>query len=77
MMVLLLVFVVYPIVASLGYTFYRWNGIGDPTDFVGLDNFRQIIARRHLLGRARAHLRLRRSSSSRCNWCWRWRSRWC
>jgi ABC-type sugar transport system permease subunit len=43
MMVLLLAFVVYPIVASLGYTFYRWNGIGDPSDFVGLDNFRQIV----------------------------------
>ena len=43
MMVLLLAFVVYPIVASLGYTFYRWNGIGDPSNFVGLDNFRQIM----------------------------------
>jgi ABC-type sugar transport system permease subunit len=43
MMVLLLVFVVYPIGASLGYTFYKWNGIGDPSDFVGLDNFRQIM----------------------------------
>ena len=42
MMVLLIAFVVYPIVASLGYTFYRWNGIGDPSDFVGLGNFRQI-----------------------------------
>ncbi len=43
MLVLLLAFVVYPIVASLGYTFYQWNGIGDPSDFVGLGNFRQII----------------------------------
>ncbi|MFI7064168.1 carbohydrate ABC transporter permease [Kribbella sp. NPDC050124] len=43
MMVLLLGFVVYPIIASLGYTFYKWDGIGDPTDFVGLDNFRQIV----------------------------------
>ena len=43
MMALLLVFVVYPIGASLGYTFYKWNGIGDPSDFVGLDNFRQIV----------------------------------
>ncbi|MFD0577199.1 helix-turn-helix transcriptional regulator [Dactylosporangium darangshiense] len=31
MMTLLVVFVVYPIAASLGYTFYRWNGIGDPS----------------------------------------------
>src|SRR5262245_66070236 len=43
MMVLLLAFVVYPIIASLGYTFYKWDGIGDPSDFVGLDNFRQIV----------------------------------
>ncbi|TDO44325.1 multiple sugar transport system permease protein [Kribbella sp. VKM Ac-2527] len=43
MMVLLLAFIVYPIIASLGYTFYRWNGIGDPSNFVGLDNFRQIV----------------------------------
>jgi ABC-type sugar transport system permease subunit len=43
MVVLVLAFVVYPIVASLGYTFYRWNGIGDPSDFVGLANFRQIM----------------------------------
>jgi multiple sugar transport system permease protein len=43
MMVLLLVFIVYPIGASLGYTFYRWNGIGDPSDFVGLENFRKIV----------------------------------
>lgn len=43
MMLLFLAFIVYPIVASLGYTFYRWNGIGDPSEFVGLGNFRQII----------------------------------
>jgi multiple sugar transport system permease protein len=43
MVVLLLAFVVYPIVASLGYTLYQWNGIGDPSNFVGLANFRQIM----------------------------------
>ncbi|MEV6109566.1 sugar ABC transporter permease [Streptomyces sp. NPDC051940] len=43
LLALLLTFVVYPIFGSLVYTFYRWNGIGDPTDFVGLDNFRQIM----------------------------------
>ncbi|WP_371402274.1 sugar ABC transporter permease [Kribbella sp. NBC_00662] len=43
MMVLLLAFVVYPIIASLGYTFYKWDGIGDPSSFVGLANFRQIV----------------------------------
>ncbi|MFC1411982.1 carbohydrate ABC transporter permease [Streptacidiphilus sp. N1-12] len=43
MAVLVLVFIVYPIFASLGYTFYRWNGIGSPTDFVGLANFREVL----------------------------------
>ena len=42
LMALLLTFVVYPIFGSLAYTFYRWNGIGSPEDFVGLGNFRQI-----------------------------------
>ncbi|SFD97756.1 multiple sugar transport system permease protein [Actinacidiphila alni] len=42
LLALLLTFVVYPIFGSLVYTFYRWNGIGEPSDFVGLDNFRQI-----------------------------------
>jgi ABC-type sugar transport system permease subunit len=43
MFLLVLVFVVYPIFASLGYTLYQWDGIGEPTIFVGLDNFRQVI----------------------------------
>ncbi|WP_020578115.1 carbohydrate ABC transporter permease [Actinopolymorpha alba] len=43
MMVLLVGFVIYPIGASLGYTFYQWNGIGDPTDFVGFANFAQVV----------------------------------
>ncbi|MFC4587914.1 carbohydrate ABC transporter permease [Sphaerisporangium corydalis] len=43
MLVLLAAFVVYPIIASLGYTFYRWDGIGDPTEFVGLDNFLKVM----------------------------------
>jgi ABC-type sugar transport system permease subunit len=42
MIILLLVFIVYPIFASLGYTLYQWNGIGDPTAYVGLDNFKQV-----------------------------------
>ncbi|MFD1543533.1 carbohydrate ABC transporter permease [Nonomuraea guangzhouensis] len=43
MLVLLLAFVIYPIVASLGYTFYRWDGIGEPGDFVGLANFARVM----------------------------------
>jgi ABC-type sugar transport system permease subunit len=43
MVVLLAAFVIYPIIASLGYTFYRWDGIGEPGDFVGLDNFVRVM----------------------------------
>lgn len=41
--VLTVAFVVYPIFASLGYTLFRWNGIGSPSNFVGLDNFSAIL----------------------------------
>jgi multiple sugar transport system permease protein len=37
--VLTTAFVLYPIVASLVYTVFRWNGIGAPSAFVGLTNF--------------------------------------
>src|SRR5450631_634494 len=44
MFILLLVFTIYPIFASLGYTFYQWNGIGDPSQYVGLDNSKQVMS---------------------------------
>jgi ABC-type sugar transport system permease subunit len=44
MAVLVLTFTIYPIIASLGYTLYQWNGIGDPSAYVGLDNFRRVMA---------------------------------
>ncbi len=37
--VLTLVFVIYPIVGSIRYAFYNWNGFSDPTQFVGLRHF--------------------------------------
>ncbi|GCE10770.1 carbohydrate ABC transporter permease [Tengunoibacter tsumagoiensis] len=43
MFILLVVFAIYPSFASLGYTLYQWNGIGDPTVFVGLDNFNKVM----------------------------------
>ncbi len=36
-------FVLYPIVQSVRYSFYDWNGFGPLTDFVGLDNFRTVF----------------------------------
>lgn len=41
--ILVAVFTIYPIAASVGYTLYQWNGIGSPNHFVGLDNFRRVM----------------------------------
>jgi ABC-type sugar transport system permease subunit len=43
MLLLFAVFTLYPIFASLGYTLYDWNGIGNPVRYVGLDNFRLVV----------------------------------
>jgi len=40
---LFLVFLVYPIFRSLYFSLFNWNGLGPAVDFVGLDNFRQIL----------------------------------
>ena len=42
-LVLVAVFTIYPIFASLGYTLYQWNGVGSPTQYVGLHNFEQVL----------------------------------
>ena len=36
-------FVLYPIVQSVRFSLYRWNGFGPLSDFVGLDNFRTVF----------------------------------
>ena len=41
--VLFLLFLVYPIARSIYYSTFDWNGLGPAVDFVGLDNFRQIL----------------------------------
>jgi raffinose/stachyose/melibiose transport system permease protein len=41
---LYITFVVYPIVQSVRYSFFDWNGYGPPTDFVGIDNFRRAFS---------------------------------
>ena len=40
---LVIVFTIYPIFASLGYTLYQWNGVGNPTQYVGLQNFERVV----------------------------------
>jgi raffinose/stachyose/melibiose transport system permease protein len=40
---LFFLFIVYPIFKSVYNSFFAWKGFGDPTDFVGLQNFQQIL----------------------------------
>lgn len=39
-----LLFVVYPIPGSLRYAFYNWEGIGEPTEFVGIRHFVDVAS---------------------------------
>ena len=41
--ILFLLFVVYPIFQSMYYSFFNWKGFGPAVDFVGLDNFTNIM----------------------------------
>jgi ABC-type sugar transport system permease subunit len=54
MVVLFLLFTVYPLLSSARYTLYDWEGIGIPTDFVGLKHY-AAIARDPLFWNAFAH----------------------
>jgi len=42
MFILFVGFTLYPLIASLRYTFYNWNGIGVPKDFVGFKHYSSI-----------------------------------
>lgn len=42
-LVLVALFTIYPIIASLGYSFLRWDGLSAPEGFVGWENFATII----------------------------------
>ncbi len=41
--ILFLIFLVYPIFRSIYFSLFNWNGLGPAVDFVGLDNFKQIL----------------------------------
>jgi raffinose/stachyose/melibiose transport system permease protein len=43
-LVLFLFFVIYPIFRSMYFSLFDWNGLGPAVDFVGLENFRRILA---------------------------------
>ncbi|MFZ3386280.1 MAG: sugar ABC transporter permease [Candidatus Hydromicrobium sp.] len=41
--VLLSIFLVYPIFQSVYYSLFSWKGFGPAVDFIGLDNFKRIL----------------------------------
>ena len=41
-LILFSLFVILPLSESAYYAFFDWNGYGEPTDYVGLQNFEQI-----------------------------------
>lgn len=42
--VLFLVFIIYPILRSAYFSMFTWNGLNPAKDFVGVENFRQILS---------------------------------
>ncbi|SEF18245.1 carbohydrate ABC transporter permease [Jiangella alba] len=40
---LFLGFSIWPMVASWWYSFFDWDGVGTPTEWIGLDNFREVL----------------------------------
>jgi raffinose/stachyose/melibiose transport system permease protein len=38
-----LLFVIFPTIEAFRVSLYRWSGIGEPTDFIGLQNFRDVL----------------------------------
>src|SRR5665648_332490 len=40
---LFLVFVVWPIVQAARYSLFRWNGLEPMTNFIGLDNYKEVL----------------------------------
>jgi raffinose/stachyose/melibiose transport system permease protein len=43
-LILFLIFVIYPIFRSVYFSMFDWNGLGPAVDFVGLQNFKDILA---------------------------------
>src|SRR3972149_3556650 len=43
-LILFLLFVLYPIFQSIYYSLFNWKGFGPAEDFVGLDNFKNILS---------------------------------
>ncbi|SFM44551.1 carbohydrate ABC transporter membrane protein 1, CUT1 family (TC 3.A.1.1.-) [Paenibacillus sp. 1_12] len=43
MLILFGMFTLWPMAGSIYYSFFNWDGVGAPTKFIGLGNFKEII----------------------------------
>jgi raffinose/stachyose/melibiose transport system permease protein len=43
---LFVIFVIYPIIQSIYYSFFNWKGFGPAVDFIALDNYKRILTDR-------------------------------
>lgn len=46
----ILVFMLYPVLMNIGYSFTNWNGIKTDVGFVGLENYRRVFSSKELGG---------------------------
>lgn len=42
-------FVVFPALSALRFSLYNWNGLGEPRDYIGLQNYVEIFSTREFL----------------------------
>jgi raffinose/stachyose/melibiose transport system permease protein len=42
-------FIIFPIMQAIYVSFFTWKGFGAPTDFVGLDNYTQILGDKYFI----------------------------
>jgi raffinose/stachyose/melibiose transport system permease protein len=43
MLILFVLFTLWPMAGSIYYSFFNWDGVGPPTKFVGMDNFKETL----------------------------------
>jgi raffinose/stachyose/melibiose transport system permease protein len=42
-------FIIFPIIQAIYVSFFQWKGFGAPTNFVGLDNYTQILGDKYFI----------------------------
>lgn len=47
---MIIVFMIYPVLMNIGYSFTDWNGVKNDINFVGMENYRKVFASKELGG---------------------------